>query len=68
MRVGAVAIGYGYPFAAKQGTPVLIGNQMVPLVARASMDMITIDLRPHSQAKIYNPVTLWGDKAHLRKL
>jgi len=63
MRVGVVSIGYGdgYPFAAKQGTPVLVGDQKVPLVGRVSMDMITVDLRTCLQAKIHDKVTLWGD-------
>lgn len=65
--VGVVAIGYGdgYPWHAKNGTPVLIHNQLVPLIGRVSMDMITIDLTTLLQNKI-NPqigdlVILWGD-------
>ena len=62
MRVGVVAIGYGdgYPWAAGNGTPVLLNGRRVPLVGRVSMDMITVDLRGH-EAAIGDEVILWGD-------
>lgn len=62
-RLGVVAIGYGdgYPRYAKNGTPVLVNGQRVPLIGRVSMDMITVDLTNHSNAKAGDPVTLWGD-------
>ncbi|NOQ34771.1 MAG: alanine racemase [Methylococcaceae bacterium] len=62
-RVGVVAIGYadGYPRHAKIGTPVLVNGQRVPLIGRVSMDMITVDLSSLSNAKTYDPVTLWGE-------
>lgn len=61
--LGVVAIGYGdgYPRHAKIGTPVLVNGIRVPLIGRVSMDMMTVDLGVHSQAKPGNPVTLWGD-------
>jgi len=63
MRVGVVAIGYGdgYPRHAKAGTPVLIRKKMAPLIGRVSMDMITVDLRKLSGAKVGDRVVLWGD-------
>lgn len=61
--IGVVAIGYGdgYPRHAKNGTPVLVNGRRVPLIGRVSMDMITVDLGLHSQDKIGDLVTLWGD-------
>ena len=63
LRVGVVAIGYGdgYPRAAIDGTPVLVAGQFCPLVGRVSMDMITVDLSDCPDARIGDPVLLWGD-------
>lgn len=62
MRVGVAAVGYGdgYPRSALAGTPVLIGGQVVPLIGRVSMDLITLDLRHAPQASVGDRVTLWG--------
>lgn len=61
--LGIISIGYGdgYPRYAKQGTPVLINNQRVPLVGRVSMDMILVDLTGHTDIKTGDQVLLWGD-------
>jgi alanine racemase len=63
MPVGVAAIGYGdgYPRHATAGAPVLVNGQRVPLIGRVSMDMITLDLRAQPQAKIGDPVVLWGE-------
>jgi len=62
MAVGVVSIGYGdgYPRHAVSGTPVLLNGQRVPLVGRVSMDMISLDLRTCPEARVGDPVTLWG--------
>lgn len=62
MDVGVAAVGYGdgYPRSAPSGTPVLVGGTRVPLIGRVSMDLITLDLRDVPQAKVGDPVTLWG--------
>ncbi len=62
MDVGVAAVGYGdgYPRHAPSGTPVLINGRDAPLIGRVSMDMITIDLRGHPEARIQDRVTLWG--------
>lgn len=62
MPVGVAAVGYGdgYPRSAVSGTPVLVGDQRVPLVGRVSMDLITLDLRNAPQAQVGDRVTLWG--------
>lgn len=63
MPVGVVAIGYGdgYPRHAVPGTPVLMNGQRIPLIGRVSMDMITVDLSGQLEARIGDPVTLWGE-------
>jgi len=62
MPVGVAAIGYGdgYPRHAVPGTPVLVNGKRVPLVGRVSMDMITLDLRAQPDARVGDPVVLWG--------
>ena len=62
MPVGVAAIGYGdgYPRHAPPGTPVLVNGRRVATVGRVSMDMITLDLRSQPQARVGDPVVLWG--------
>lgn len=61
-RIGVVAVGYGdgYPRSARNGTPVLVGGQRVPLVGRVSMDMITVDLGDLPVA-VGEHCVLWGE-------
>lgn len=63
MLLGVVAVGYGdgYPRHARNGTPVLVNGQRVPLAGRVSMDMITVDLRSQPDARPGDPVVLWGE-------
>jgi alanine racemase len=63
MLVGVAAIGYGdgYPRHAGSGTPVLVNGQRAQLAGRVSMDMIGIDLRNTPNAKVGDPVILWGE-------
>lgn len=66
MMVGIVGIGYGdgYPRHAKTGTPILLNGKRSQLLGRVSMDMICIDLSEladHAEAKVNDPVILWGD-------
>lgn len=62
MPVGVVALGYGdgYPRHAGSGTPVLVNGVRTQVIGRASMDMITVDLRPVPAAAIGDPVVFWG--------
>ncbi len=62
-RIGVAAIGYGdgYPRHAPSGTPVLVNGQRAPLAGRVSMDMITVDLTALPDARIGDPVVLWGE-------
>jgi len=63
MHIGVVAIGYGdgYPRSAVNGTPVLVNNHLTRLIGRVSMDMLTVDLHKQPQAKVGDPVVLWGN-------
>jgi len=62
MRIGVVGIGYGdgYPWHAKNGIPVLVNGRPCPLIGRVAMDMLTVDLRTQPEAKLGDPVLLWG--------
>lgn len=62
MPIGVAAIGYGdgYPRHAESGTPVLVNGTRASLVGRVSMDLVTIDLRQHPDARIGDSVELWG--------
>jgi alanine racemase len=63
MPVGVVAAGYGdgFPRHAKSGTPILVNDVRCSLIGRASMDMLTVDLRNQPDAKIGDRVVLWGE-------
>ena len=63
MPVGVVAAGYGdgYPRHAPSGTPVVLNGKRVALIGRASMDMLIVDLRTQPDARVGDPVVLWGD-------
>ena len=65
LRIGVVACGYadGYPRHCSTGTPVLVNGVRTRLVARVSMDMLTVDLTPVPGAGIGSAVTLWGQSS-----
>ncbi|MBN8726199.1 MAG: alanine racemase [Xanthomonadales bacterium] len=62
MVLGVAAIGYGdgYPRSAPSGTPVLVNGRRAAIVGRVSMDLVTIDLRSAPDARVGDPVLLWG--------
>jgi alanine racemase len=70
MPVGIVAFGYGdgYPVTAQDGAPILVNNIKCSLIGRVSMDMLAVDLRPCSNAKVGDPVVLWGDGMPIERL
>jgi alanine racemase len=70
MLIGVVGVGYGdgYPQFARSGTPVLVNNVECQLVGRVSMDMLTVDLRNQPNAKIGDPVILWGEKLPVERV
>ncbi|MCL4791875.1 MAG: alanine racemase [Gammaproteobacteria bacterium] len=61
--LGIAAAGYadGYPWHARSGTPVGVGNAFGRLVGRVSMDMISIDLTDVPGVAIGDRIVLWGD-------
>ncbi|MBK1719795.1 alanine racemase [Thiocystis violacea] len=61
-RVGVAAIGYadGYPRHARDGTPIAVKGRLTRLIGRVSMDMITLDLTGMADARVGDPVELWG--------
>ena len=62
MLLGLVSIGYGdgYPRHVTPGTPLLVNGRRAPLVGRVSMDMLYVDLSSQPEARIGDPVVLWG--------
>ena len=63
MPLAVIGAGYGdgYPRHARNGTPVLIREQRLPLVGRVSMDMLCVDARAIPDLAIGEEVTLWGN-------
>ncbi|MDC0598240.1 alanine racemase [Gammaproteobacteria bacterium] len=70
MNIGIVCIGYadGYPSNAPNGTPVLVNDQRSATIGRVSMDMLAIDLNNIPEAKVGDPVILWGDQLSLDEI
>ena len=62
MPVGVAAAGYGdgYPRHAPAGTPVLVNGRRAALAGRVSMDTLCLDLRGVPDARVGDPVVLWG--------
>jgi alanine racemase len=62
MPIGVAAVGYadGYHRSLPSGTPVMVRGSAVAMVGRVSMDMITLDLRTAPDARVGDPVLLWG--------
>ena len=55
-----IGYGDGYPRHAVTGTPILIHGKRCHLIGRVCMDMLVVDLRPVTQAKVGDEVVLWG--------
>jgi alanine racemase len=70
MPVGVVAAGYGdgFPRHAKSGTPILVNDVRCSLIGRASMDMLTVDLRNQPNAQIGDKVVLWGESLSIEEI
>lgn len=60
--IGVAAIGYGdgYPRAVANGAPVLVNGRRASIAGRVSMDLVTIDLADQPDARVGDPVVLWG--------
>lgn len=61
--IGVVAFGYadGYPRHAATGTPVLVNGVRTQVLGEATMDMMMVDLTSVPDARVGDPVVLWGD-------
>lgn len=70
MPIGIVAAGYGdgFPRHAKSGTPILVNDVRCTLIGRASMDMLTVDLRNQPDAQIGDRVVLWGESLPIEEI
>ncbi len=62
--IGVVPVGYGdgYPRHIAENTPAWVNGVICPIVGRVSMDTLTVDLTHHPDAKLGDPVELWGKK------
>jgi alanine racemase len=63
LTVGIIAFGYGdgYPRTTRDGAPILVNNTKCKLIGRVSMDMTAVDLSACPDAKVGDPVILWGN-------
>lgn len=70
MPVGVIAMGYGdgYSRTTRDGAPILVNGKCCQVVGRVSMDMTMIDLRACKDAKVGDPVTLWGEGLPVEKV
>ncbi len=61
--IGIAAIGYGDGYArnVRSGAPVLVNGHPAAVAGRVSMDMTAIDVTEVPNAKIGDPVVLWGE-------
>lgn len=61
--IGIAAIGYGDGYArnVRSGAPVLVNGHPAQVAGRVSMDMTAIDVSDVPDAKIGDPVVLWGE-------
>lgn len=62
-KIGIISIGYGdgYPWHAKNGTPVLVNGQRMYTSGRVSMDMLAVEISDKFPVNVGDPVTLWGE-------
>ena len=62
MPVGIVAAGYadGFPRHAGSGTTIIVNGQRASIIGNTSMDMLAVDLRGINNARVGDPVELWG--------
>ena len=62
--IATIPLGYadGYPRHAPTGTPAWCNGQLIPLIGRVSMDMLTFDVTALTNPQIGDKVQLWGDK------
>jgi alanine racemase len=66
--IGVVPVGYadGYARALSNRAEVLVGGRRVPVVGTISMDQLTIDLGPETDARVGDEVVLLGAQGEER--
>ena len=69
-RIGVVARGYcdDYPRHAPDGTPAAVAGRRVGIAGRVSMDMLTLDLTDCPEARVGDPVELWGARVAVNEV
>lgn len=69
-RVGIVAVGYGdgYPRHVVTGASVWIKDQLVPIIGRISMDMMSVNLTHCTGVQLGDAVELWGENLPIETL
>ena len=71
IKLAVVAMGYGdgYPRHAKEGTPVIIGEQRYGIVGSVAMDMISVDIGANEHnIKVGDRVTMWGPELPVEEI
>lgn len=63
-RIATLPVGYadGYPWGARDGTPVGIAGYTAPLAGQVSMDMVTVDVTDCAHVEVGAPAVLWGSQ------
>ena len=63
-RIATLPVGYadGYPWAARDGTPIGIADHTAPLAGQVSMDMVTVDVTDCAHIEVGAPAVLWGSQ------
>lgn len=69
-RIATIAVGYadGYSRHAPSGTPVWLNGRRASLAGRVSMDMATIDVSMHPEARVGDRVELWGGNISINEV
>jgi len=70
MSIGVLAVGYGdgYPREAPNGTPIYVRGKKVPLVAKVTMDTVSIDLSSIPEADVGDDAILWGPELPIEEV
>lgn len=70
LKVAIIAIGYGdgYPRITKPNMPILVNGKRCNIIGRVSMDMAAVNLENCKDAKIGDPVVLWGDNLSIEEI
>lgn len=68
LAVLAAGYGDGLPRTLEVGAPVLVGDHVVPLVGRVSMDMITVDVSGLPGIAVGTAAELWGPRLPVERV